>query len=226
MAIQELLATGRDADVYALDAARVLRRYRDGGDVAAETAVMAYALRHHFPVPEVFEAAGPDLVMARVDGPTLAASLLAGHTSPAAGGAVLADLHTRLHALPARESRDPAVRVVHLDLHPENVIMGPDGPVVIDWRNAAEGPPDLDLALTAMIIAEAAEGDYFPAEVVPLVQELLAAFLDRAGGDPLAQLDQAVARRTANPTLSPEEKSRLPHAAARVQATLTRQRAS
>lgn len=31
-----LLGSGRDADVFAIDEARVLRRYRKGGDVAAE----------------------------------------------------------------------------------------------------------------------------------------------------------------------------------------------
>jgi hypothetical protein len=34
------LASGRDADVFAIDAGRVLRRYRTGGDVSAEARVM------------------------------------------------------------------------------------------------------------------------------------------------------------------------------------------
>jgi hypothetical protein len=67
-----LLASGRDADVFAIDAQRVLRRYRDGSEVTAEAAVM-------------------------------------------------------------RSAR---------------------GPVVIDWDNAAEGLPELDVALSALILAE------------------------------------------------------------------------
>ena len=46
----------------------------------------------------------------------------------------------------AGESR--AQSVLHLDMHPMNVIMSPDGPVVIDWTNAAGGPAGFDGALT------------------------------------------------------------------------------
>ena len=30
------------------------------------------------------------------------------------------------------------------------------GPVVIDWRNATDGAPDLDVALSAVILAQVA----------------------------------------------------------------------
>lgn len=209
-----LLASGRDADVYELDGRRVLRRYRHGGDVTEEAAVMAYVERHGFPVPRVYEANGGDLVMERVDGPTMLRSLLDGDTDPVAGGALLADLHARLHALPPRRSGGPAARVLHLDLHPDNVILGARGAVVIDWRNTEEGPPDFDLALTALIMAEVVVGSFLPAEFVPVAHELLATYLRRAGGDPGSQLDRALAYRTANPTLTPAEKSRLVDAAA------------
>ena len=70
-AVTVLLASGRTADVYALDERRVLRRYRTGRDVTAEAATMTYPAGHGFPVPEVYEATRADLVMARVHGPTL-----------------------------------------------------------------------------------------------------------------------------------------------------------
>ncbi|MEU4717973.1 hypothetical protein AB0F73_30605 [Micromonospora purpureochromogenes] len=63
------LASGRDADVYALGADRVVRRNRDGGDVRAEAELMAYLRGQGYPVPEVFRADGPDLEMARLAGP-------------------------------------------------------------------------------------------------------------------------------------------------------------
>jgi streptomycin 6-kinase len=214
----QLLASGRDADVYEIDGGRVLRRYRHGGDVTEEVAVMAYVEWHGFPVPRVYEADGADLVMERVDGPTMLRSLLDGDTDPVAGGELLADLHTRLHALPPRRSGGPGARVLHLDIHPDNVILGARGPVLIDWRNTEEGPPDFDLALSALIMAEVVVGSHLPAEFVPTARALLAAFLDRAGGDPGSQLDRALAYRTANPTLTPAEKSRLPAAAALVAA--------
>ncbi len=34
-----------------------------------------------------------------------------------------------------------AERIVHLDLHPGNVMLTAGGPVVIDWTNVAAGPP-------------------------------------------------------------------------------------
>jgi aminoglycoside phosphotransferase (APT) family kinase protein len=44
--------------------------------------------------------------------------------------------------------------VVHLDLHPFNILTGADGEVtgVLDWANAAAGDPDLDRARTWTIL--------------------------------------------------------------------------
>jgi aminoglycoside phosphotransferase (APT) family kinase protein len=68
----------------------------------------------------------------------------------------LASLHHRLHDIPAptwlgTPLGDGAV-IIHLDLHPLNVILGPDGPVVIDWSNAARGDGNVDVALTWLLI--------------------------------------------------------------------------
>ena len=49
-----LLGAGRSADVYALGAGRVLRRYRVPIDVAAEARLMRYLAASGFPVPEVY----------------------------------------------------------------------------------------------------------------------------------------------------------------------------
>jgi len=54
--------------------------------------------------------------------------------------------------LPQRADGD---RVLHLDLHPANVILSPKGPVVIDWANAGRGPAGLDPALAIAIFASA-----------------------------------------------------------------------
>lgn len=216
-----LLGVGRDADVYALDDRRVLRRYRDRvGDVGGEAAVMRHVARYGFPVPEVLRASGTDLVMARVDGPTLLESMYMGETTPAAGGELLARLLAQLHALPARVSREPGTVVLHRDAHPANVLLGQGGPVLIDWSNATEGAPELDIALTALILAQAAVGglDDVPPSLLPLAEAALLAFLAHAAADPGGQLDEAVAFRAADPNLSPAEKDRLVEAARRVRA--------
>ena len=43
--------------------------------------------------------------------------------------------------------------VLHLDLHPMNVVLSPDGPVVIDWTNAAAGPAGFDASITYVVMA-------------------------------------------------------------------------
>jgi len=70
------------------------------------------------------------------------------------------------------------------------------GPVLIDWRNATEGPPDLDIAVSAVILAEVGVD---PSHELTLpARSLLASFLDYASGDPVRLLDRAVAMRRAN----------------------------
>ncbi|MDV9190830.1 hypothetical protein R6L23_21880 [Streptomyces sp. SR27] len=56
----EIVGRGRTADVYALDGARVLRRYREGGDATREAEVMTRLARCGYPVPEVLGAEGSD----------------------------------------------------------------------------------------------------------------------------------------------------------------------
>ncbi|MET0419482.1 MAG: phosphotransferase [Actinoplanes sp.] len=203
----EPLAAGREADVFALDDRRVLRRYRSGEDVAAETTFMRYAAEHGYPVPEVYAARGSDLILERLDGPTMGDALLSGALSIPDAAAITADLLQRLHALPRT--------ILHLDLHPENVLLTERGPVVIDWRNAADGPGDLDTAMSALILAQVAIGSIKH----PLDAEagrLLDHFLALAPGDPLRLLDDAVDRRRRYRTLSAGEIGMLDIAADRV----------
>jgi len=220
------IAAGREADVFALDDARVLRRYRDGRDVTDEAHLMAYIGSLGFPVPEVFGADGPDLVMERLTGPTMAQALLARDLGLAEGARILADLLARLHDLPPRPPGAAGSgfdlgalpeSILHLDLHPENVMLTGRGPVVIDWRDATTGPADLDTAFTALILAQVAIG----AIAHPLgaaAGDMLDHFVRMAPGDPARLLDDVVAIRAGQQTMSPEEVAMLPTAAARVRA--------
>ena len=47
---------------------------------------------------------------------------------------------------------DGGDRLVHLDLHPMNVMITPTGPIVIDWPNAARGDPLTDVAVTLVLL--------------------------------------------------------------------------
>ena len=206
MDVTEPFACGRDADLFALDAARVLRRYRAGGDATAEATVMRYVAAHNYPVPAVHQAHDADIVMERLNGPTMFEAVGNGGLDERAAGAILAELHHRLHLLPARLSKDPAVRILHMDLHPANVMLVERGPVVIDWRNTAEGDPNLDVAMTALILAEAGVS---ATRLAKSARSLLATFLDRVEAQPVAMLDKAAVFRSRDPNLSTHELKQL-----------------
>lgn len=214
MRIGQLLGTGRSADVYELDERWVLRRYRVGLDARHEMPVMSYLSASGYPVPRLGPlpvSAGPgDLVLQRLSGPTMLESLMSGELDGAEGSAMLAGLLADLHTVPARLSADPEDRILHLDLHPGNVMLTADGPVVIDWSNTEEGPPALDRAMTALILAQVAVDPHDPAAggaraLVDILVPLLAA----GDGIPGRHLAAAAARRAANPSMSPAELARI-----------------
>jgi aminoglycoside phosphotransferase (APT) family kinase protein len=43
-------------------------------------------------------------------------------------------------------------RLCHGDLHPSNVILGPDGPMIVDWFDASRGDPVGDVARTSLTL--------------------------------------------------------------------------
>lgn len=185
-------------------AAWVLRRYRDGwGDAAAEAEVMAYVRRHGYPVPRVRSATRTEMVLERLTGPTMLEALAAGLLAPARAGVTLAGLLNALHVLPPRDGA-PGSRVLHLDLHPDNVILTPRGPQVIDWSNAEEGPPGLDWGMSAMILAQVAV-DLADARAA-MAHAVLVSLLAHQPEGPLALTEEGLAeagrRRAATPTMT------------------------
>jgi aminoglycoside phosphotransferase (APT) family kinase protein len=60
-----------------------------------------------------------------------------------------ASLGRALEHLPA-EVRP--LRLCHGDLHPSNVILGPDGPTIVDWFDAARGDPIADIARSSLVL--------------------------------------------------------------------------
>lgn len=191
-----LLATGATALVYELDERRVLRRYRNPAwpvdRVATATNTAADA---GVPTPRVLAASGPDLVLERVDGPTMLAEMTAGRLTMNDAMVTLAQLHRTMHGI-RRPAGDPVLpqrpggdSLLHLDLHPNNVLMATAGPQLIDWENACWGPPGLDVAVTAVILACYALA-YRTEDDALDATDLLDAFLRAA--EPLTNLPEAV----------------------------------
>ena len=159
----ELLASGRDADIFEYGPGLVLRRTRDGRSLALEARTMEYLATQGYPVPVVHELSddSTEMVMDRVDGPSLLGALSRRPWQITSLASVLADLHHRLHEVQPAPFLPAAPvgtgdRIVHLDLHPLNVILGPNGPVVIDWTGASIGDPNADVAVAWTLMAAGA----------------------------------------------------------------------
>jgi aminoglycoside phosphotransferase (APT) family kinase protein len=157
-----LLGAGRDCDIFQYDEGLVLRRARDGRSIAYEARTMDYLHARGYPVPAVDEVSddGTAIVMERIDGPSMVDALGRKPWTVPAQAAVLADLHRRLHEIDPPDFLGPAPvgsgdRLLHLDLHPLNVMISSTGPVVIDWPNAVIGDPMVDVGLAYLLTATA-----------------------------------------------------------------------
>ena len=211
-----LIGAGRAADVYALGERRVLRRYRNGDSSEREAAVMTYLAGAGFPVPRVHDASGPDLVLERLGGRDMLADLSARPWLARRHARTLAGLHDQLHAITAppslRAPFGPGGRVLHLDLHPGNVMLTPAGPVVIDWSNVAAGPAAADVAMAWLIIATS-EVDAPPLLLRPAISSVRAVLLRRfralVRDDPGPELARVARARMADRNVRPAEARRL-----------------
>ena len=156
-----LLASGRDSEIFDYGPGLVLRRSRSRRSMEKEAAIMRYVTERGYPAPRVEElsADGSELVMERIVGPTMLVDLQKRPWTYGRHAATLASLHRRLHELPAptwlHAFPGGGASLVHLDLHPLNVILAPAGPVLIDWTNAARGTEATDVALTWILMAAA-----------------------------------------------------------------------
>jgi aminoglycoside phosphotransferase (APT) family kinase protein len=155
--VERLIGTGRSADVFEHGDGEVLRRYREPRDTEHEVAVIELARAHGYPAPAARALSATEIVMERIDGPTMLDDLGRRPWRIDSHAETLAQLHDRLHEirapawLPAPIGDGSAL--LHLDLHPDNVLLTAGGPVVIDWPNAARGPGAADTAHTWIVLA-------------------------------------------------------------------------
>jgi aminoglycoside phosphotransferase (APT) family kinase protein len=212
------LAEGRDGVIYEHGPGRVLRIVGDGRNLEHEARTMEYVHAQGVPSPAVHEAGDGWIVMDRIDGPTMLDWAVAPPFPIRRAARHLAALHATLHAVPAPpwlpEAPVPGDRVVHLDLHPLNVLMSADGPVLIDWSNASAGVPAYDIADTWSLF-KTAEPDGlqgFEARALPVFRRLFLFWFLRATGarrEAMAQLPAACERRFWDRNMKPTERERL-----------------
>lgn len=155
-----LLASGRDSDIFEYGPGLVLRRSREGHSMAMEARTMSFMRDKGYPVPAIEELSddGLDMVMERIEGTTMVEALGKAPWTVRRQASTLADLHRRLHGIEAPDFLPAApvgtgTKVLHLDLHPLNVMIGPKGVFVIDWPNAHRGDPNVDVGLAWVLMA-------------------------------------------------------------------------
>ena len=154
---------------------------------------MAHARRAGYPVPAVHEIRPDALVLERIEGPTMLDDLRRRPWRLNSHARLLAELHRRLHAIPYEDAA-----LLHLDLHPQNVLLSPSGPVVIDWTNARAGEPAFDVALT-WVIGLTSGGRLGRAFLRPYLAQF-----DRSEVE--SALPAAVAFRLADPNVTAKER--------------------
>jgi Ser/Thr protein kinase RdoA (MazF antagonist) len=118
---------------------------------------------------QVVTAAGPEEVD-RLAGHFVALQLRCNRTTVAGLPDLVPRLHSEIEAIvPDVRLRtdllamlgrldDGRRKVCHFDFHPSNVLVGPDGWVVIDWLTVAAGPSEADLARTLVLWGQRSSG--------------------------------------------------------------------
>jgi Ser/Thr protein kinase RdoA (MazF antagonist) len=196
--------------VYALDARTVLRRYRRRDVPAGEVAVMRYVRERGYPAPEIVSVDGADLVLERATGPTMRVDLARRPWRLVRHARLLAELQRRLHRIAAPEwlpAIGPGGAVIHLDLHPENVLLHGKGSLVIDWANARAGHWADDVAQTVVILAAAD----LPRATMLAIPAFLAMYLAGVARAVVrAHLPAAIARRMEDPNMTARERELIP----------------
>lgn len=219
-----LIGRGRAADVFDIGGGRVLRRYRDGGGRHGQVVTEATAMRHlaacGFPVPAVHDAQGFDLVMDRLEGVSMLTAIERGPWRLGRLADLWAALHRQLAAVPVGALADaglpvrfgPPDNVLHLDFHPDNIMLTPDGPMVIDWSNVALGPAAADVAESWIIAATSSvDGGAVVRALVRLVRgRLVDRFVDGCGrAAAIAMLPSVAEHRLGDRNVRPEEADRI-----------------
>ena len=191
---------------------------------------MEYLHERGYPVPAIEELSedGRDLVMERIDGVSMVEAIGQAPWTVRRQAGILADLHLQLHEIapPNFLTQAPVGegnRLLHMDLHPLNVMIGKRGPVVIDWTNASLGDPAIDVGL-AWVLMSAGEipGNKVKAKLFGWGRSLLVnGFISHFEREAVArQLRAVVSWKVTDPHMSPTEMQAMWQVVDRAEASL------
>jgi aminoglycoside phosphotransferase (APT) family kinase protein len=192
-----------------------------------EARTMAHVHALGYPVPQVDQvsADGLELIMERIEGPTMVDALTSAPWKAKRFGRTLAALHAQLHELSAPEWLADAPsgsgsQLLHLDLHPLNVMMSPRGPIVIDWTNAVRGDPNTDVAVTwTLMTAAEVPSSGLKGTLTGLIRaKLISGFIGEFDVAPVAaEVDPVVTWKSKDANMSASEVASMREFAKRVQ---------
>lgn len=189
------------------DAAWAVKLYGDPAPAQGQAALLHWLRAAGLPAPtaEVRQHGGVfALLTPWLPGQTLAAAVGQMPWRAAEWGRRLGQIHAALHALPvsaeARAALPPTGgwpqaqddAVLHLDLHPLNVLVGSDPSgapqitALLDWENVRLGPPRADVARTLSILSVGPAVLALPAPARAAVRRLRRGYLagyGEAGGE-------------------------------------------
>ncbi len=169
------------------------------------------AAAHVVPVPAVIDradvAGAAAVLLERLPGRTAADTARAGLAQARAAGQACGSVHARLARVPApaglpapgdapaQAREDGRPRLLHLDLHPLNLLVSTTGALtgVLDWANAAAGPAVLDRARTWAILTLDPTARAWQAS--PVFQAFFAGWAEEAGLDEIPPAARAWACR-------------------------------
>lgn len=204
-----LLAQGGHAKIYLIGEHFVVRRLKEFQGHYPNADLIAYLNEKNFPTAMLHEVRNDMLVMERLHGPTLLQELLAQEISLAEGVRIIAQFHNKLRALTTPDfelsqgAAKPDHAVLHMDIHPGTIVITQAGPRLVDWEDARFGPPQLDIASTALIFAMLASS---PGELQAGSASMFRKFSRQVGSEFVPFLEEAALIRATQLQDSTEEK--------------------
>ena len=172
---------------------------------------MRYVRERGYPAPEIVSVDGADLVVGGATGSTMRVDLARKPWRLVHHARLLAELQRRLHRIAAPEwlpAIGPGGALIHLDLHPENVLLHDKSVLVIDWANARAGHWADDVAQTVVILAAAD----LPRTTMLALRAFLTIYIAGFDRDVVrAHLPAAIARRMEDPNMTAHERELIPH---------------
>jgi hypothetical protein len=187
-----------------------------GGGAIREKDAITIAKASNYPAPNIVgELPDGSIILETLEGSTMLKDLTSRPWRIHQHAKTLAQLHRKLgdiEAPPSWPQVCPGSSILHLDLHPGNVLITTNGPVVVNWNTVARGSASFDAALTyVMLRTGETDSKLFARLVINIFRKTFAQFFAKAFGKEQIEkyLREAAELRLLNTNLSATERERV-----------------